>query len=326
LGEPAIEAIDLCKSYGDLRAVERASFRVERGEVVGFLGPNGAGKTTTLRLLAGFLAPTDGTARIAGSDVLRSPRAAKRHIGYLPERPPLYPEMTVRAFLAFVARVKGLSRARARDEVDRVMREADVAPVADRLIAGISRGFQQRVGIAQALLGEPPVLLLDEPTLGLDPLQMQFVRALIRRLARERTVLVSTHFLYEVEEVCSRALVIRDGKIVADAPLAELTASASGVRRVVVGVEAADAATLERARTLLAEMAPIVEADPARAGRFLVVCDADCPSPAEIARRLVEAGIPPCELTPLRPRLEEVFLELTGQPPEAGTGAPRAGR
>src|SRR5205823_4636132 len=154
---------------------------------------------TTLRVLAGFLPPTAGRARVAGHDILRSPTRAKRALGYLPERPPLYPEMTVRGYLSFVARVKGLAGRRARADVDRVLGETDTAGVADRLLANLSRGFQQRVGLAQALLGEPAVLLLDEPTLGLDPTQIQFVRALVRRLGRDRTVLLSTHLLHEVE-------------------------------------------------------------------------------------------------------------------------------
>jgi ABC-2 type transport system ATP-binding protein len=326
VSEPVISASDLSKRYGDVTAVDGISLHIERGEVVGFLGPNGAGKTTTLRILAGFIPPTSGWARIAGHDVLRAPRAAKKQVGYLPERPPLYPEMTARDYLRFVARIKGLSRKRAREEVERVIAQTDIAQVAARLIAGLSRGFQQRVGLAQALLGEPPVLLLDEPTVGLDPNQIQFVRNLIRTLARERTVLLSTHFLYEVEEVCSRVLILREGRVVADAPLAELARGHGFVERVAVGIDSADAAQLAEARRIIGEVPGIhtVDPDPARPGRFLAACAEGVAPGAEIARRLVQARLPLSELTPLRPRLEEVYLQLTGQAPAVETRGARA--
>jgi ABC-2 type transport system ATP-binding protein len=315
LSAPVIEAVDLTKHYGPFAAVDHVSFRIERGEVVGFLGANGAGKTTTLRLLAGYLPPTAGKAWILGHDVLVHPGRAKRALGYLPERPPLYVEMTVRDYLLFVARVKGLPGKRARDDVDRVLAETDAFHVADRVIARLSRGYQQRVGLAQALLGEPALLLLDEPTLGLDPGQQQFVRTLVRRLGRERTILLSSHFLHEVEEVCTRVLVIRRGKLVADSPLAELTAGTG--RRLAVVVGTREEASLARARELLCEGGLEVEPDPAQPGRFVVSSDGAALAPADIARRLVEAGLALEEMTPLRPQLEEVFLSLTSDPGDA---------
>jgi ABC-2 type transport system ATP-binding protein len=212
---PMIEVQHLTKRYRDRVAVEDLTFSVEEGEILGFLGPNGAGKSTTMKILTGFLPPSAGTARVGGFDVFEQPLEVKRRIGYLPETPPLYPEMTVRGYLKFVASLKGLPGRGLKAEVERVAGLTGVTHVLERVIQNLSKGYKQRVGIAQALLGSPPVLILDEPTEGLDPTQRAEVRALIKGLAGKHTVILSTHILPEVTMTCEKVLIINQGKIVA---------------------------------------------------------------------------------------------------------------
>jgi len=224
-----IRAEGLSKRYGDVVAVDRVSFEVEKGEIVGFLGPNGAGKTTSMRMLTGFLPPTEGSAEIAGHDIFQDPIVARRSVGYLPESPPLYPEMTVSSYLAFVARIKDVPRTRRRDALDRSLERCGLTEVRRHVIGTLSKGFRQRVGLAQAIIHEPPVLILDEPTVGLDPLQIREIRGLIADLAApakgvdQQTVVLSTHILAEVEAICRRVILINEGRKTVDAPLSELT-------------------------------------------------------------------------------------------------------
>ena len=213
--EVVLSAEHLTKRFGDREAVSDVSFDVHAGEVFGFLGPNGAGKTTTMRVLTGFMPPTEGRAIVAGFDVLDQPIEAKRRTGYLPETPPLYPEMTVRGYLKFVASIKDVRRGQMAAELERVAHATGVAEVMDRLIQNLSKGFRQRVGIAQSLLGSPPVLILDEPTEGLDPSQRAEVRHLIKGLAGKHTVILSTHILSEVTMTCERVLILNQGRMVA---------------------------------------------------------------------------------------------------------------
>ncbi|WP_224246260.1 ABC transporter ATP-binding protein [Hyalangium gracile] len=210
-----IEVQNLTKKYRERSAIEGLSFSVNEGEILGFLGPNGAGKSTTMKILTGFLPPSSGTAKVAGFDVFEQPLEVKRRIGYLPETPPLYPEMTVRGYLKFVASLKRLPGRGLKAEVDRVAGLTGVADVMDRVIQNLSKGFKQRVGIAQALLGAPPVLILDEPTEGLDPSQRADVRGLIKGLAGKHTLILSTHILPEVTMTCEKVLIINQGKMVA---------------------------------------------------------------------------------------------------------------
>ena len=210
-----IEVTGLTKRYRDRVAVEDLSFTVPEGEILGFLGPNGAGKSTTMRILTGYLPATSGTVKVAGFDVFEEPYEVKRRIGYLPETPPLYPEMTVRGYLKFVASIKGVRRGQLATELERVSHSTGVSEVMDRLIQNLSKGYRQRVGIAQALLGNPPVLILDEPTEGLDPSQRAEVRQLIKGLAGQHTVILSTHLLSEVTVTCERVLIINQGRMVA---------------------------------------------------------------------------------------------------------------
>jgi ABC-2 type transport system ATP-binding protein len=210
-----IEVENLTKRYRDRVAIDALTFSVKEGEILGFLGPNGAGKSTTMKILTGFLPPTSGKAKIGGFDVFQQPLEAKRKIGYLPETPPLYPEMSVRGYLAFVARLKGLSGRKIKTETDRVCQAAGLVPELDRLILNLSKGYRQRVGLAQALLGDPPLLILDEPTEGLDPKQRQEVLGMIKGLGGKHTVILSTHILPEVKAICEKVLIIHRGKIVA---------------------------------------------------------------------------------------------------------------
>jgi ABC-2 type transport system ATP-binding protein len=217
-----IEIERLTKRFGAFTAVDDVSFTVDRGEVLGFLGPNGAGKSTTMRMLAGFMTPSAGTARIAGFDVIDRPVQAKRHLGFLPEGAPTYPEMTVEGFLGFTARVRGYGAAERIGRVDAAMALTQLEGVRLQPIETLSKGFKRRVGLAAALLHDPPVLILDEPTDGLDPNQKHEVRGLIRRMAAEKAIVISTHILEEVEAVCNRAVIFAHGRVVVDAPPAEL--------------------------------------------------------------------------------------------------------
>ena len=224
-----IEAQGLTKRYGEFVAVDGVSFSAGAGEVIGFLGPNGAGKTTTMRILTGFLPASDGTAVIAGHDIHDEPLAARRAIGYLPESPPVYPEMTVRSYLTYVAKLKDVSRSERGDAVDRALARCGLKDVHRRPIGELSKGFRQRVGIAQAIVHEPQVLILDEPTVGLDPNQILEIRGLLGELAESsegeagHTIVLSTHILAEVEAICRRVILIRDGCKVLDQPLSEIT-------------------------------------------------------------------------------------------------------
>jgi ABC-2 type transport system ATP-binding protein len=210
-----IEVEHLVKSYRELKAVDDVSFQVQSGEILGFLGPNGAGKTTTMRILTGVLPPTSGRAKVCGFDVFENPIEVKKRIGYLPENPPVYTDMTARAYLRFVASIKGVPRKARESEVDRVATKTSCTQFMHRVIGNLSKGQRQRVGLAQALLGDPEVLILDEPTVGLDPAQIIEVRELIKSLAGKHTIVLSTHILPEVTAICQKALIIAQGRVVA---------------------------------------------------------------------------------------------------------------
>src|SRR4051812_33400722 len=232
-----IEVENLTKSYGPVAAVKGISFQVPAGEVVGFLGPNGAGKTTTMRMITGFLPPTDGTVRIAGFDVFEQSMDARRCIGYLPETPPVYPEMTIAEYLSFVAELKDVPKSRRRARVDAVIEQLSLGTMRDRLIRALSKGYRQRVGLAQALVHEPKVLVLDEPTVGLDPVQIVEIQDLIKGLAKDRTVILSTHILQQVSAVCKTAIIIDAGQIKANGSLESLISRAGAPRHLHVTVK-----------------------------------------------------------------------------------------
>jgi ABC-2 type transport system ATP-binding protein len=239
----AIEVEGLSKRYGDVEAVRDLSFQIGAGEVVGFLGPNGAGKTTTMRMLTGFIPPTDGRIRIAGFDIFAEGLDARRSIGYLPETPPLYPEMTPKSYIEFVAKLKDVPRAKHKDAVDRALTLCGLQDVSHREIRQLSKGYRQRIGLAQAIVHDPKVLVLDEPTVGLDPIQIREIRALIRDLAAKggQTILLSTHILSEVEAICRRVILIHDGRKVLDQSLSELTAGGASLEEVFARVMSREA-------------------------------------------------------------------------------------
>ena len=218
-----IEVENLTKKYRDRLAIDSLTFKIEEGDIVGFLGPNGAGKSTTMKILTGFMPPTSGKARVAGFDLFEHPLEAKRRIGYLPETPPLYTELTVRGYLKFVAELKGVPGSKVKSEIDRVATGTGIVPELNRLTGVLSKGYRQRVGIAQAMLGDPSLLILDEPTEGLDPRQRKEVLDLIKSLAGKHTVVLSTHILSEVKAICQKVLIIHRGKIVADDTMAAIT-------------------------------------------------------------------------------------------------------
>jgi ABC-2 type transport system ATP-binding protein len=220
-----LEVRNLTKRYGDYPAVRDISFSAAQGTILGFLGPNGAGKTTTMRILTGFLPATSGTAKVAGFDVFTESAEVRRRIGYLPENPPLYTEMTAEAYLRFVARIKGMPRNAIEDAIDRVITTCGLENVRRRLLGQLSKGYRQRAGLAQALIHDPPVLVLDEPTIGLDPIQIREIRALVQQLAGERTIILSTHILPEVSQICEKVVIINEGQVVLEQDMATLKAS-----------------------------------------------------------------------------------------------------
>ncbi len=305
-----IEVKDLSKSFGERRALKGISFRVEKGEILGFLGPNGAGKTTTMRILTGFMPPTSGIAIVAGFDVVRDPREVKRRIGYLPEHPPLYKEMSVRSYLAFVARIKGVPRKNLASAVESALERCGLTEVKGRLIGNLSKGFQQRVGLAQAIVHSPEVMILDEPTVGLDPRQILKIRNLILSFRGEKTVILSTHIIPEVEKLCDRVAIINEGKIVALDHRARLATSLHDTERISVQF-AADGPLPGRLESL--EGVLRVVRDEGVEHRFLLEAAAG----SGLSRRILEQAQserwPLLEIAPLRPTLEEVFLKLTGE-------------
>jgi len=218
-----IEATRLTKYYGDFCAIQNVSFTAQRGEILGLLGPNGAGKTTTMRIITGFMPATEGTVTVEGYDVFKESHEVRRRIGYLPENPPLYNDMTVSSYLKFVGRIKGVSGKEIPGSLDGVLERCSLTEVADRLVGQLSKGYRQRVGLAQALIHNPVVLILDEPTIGLDPKQIIEIRSLIRDLSGDRTVILSTHILPEVSQICNKVVIINEGRVVVEKNLKELT-------------------------------------------------------------------------------------------------------
>ena len=306
-----IEVQHLTKRYGPTTAVDDVSFRVERGEVLGFLGPNGAGKTTTMRVLTGYMPPSEGKAIVAGYDVSDQPIEAKRRTGYLPETPPLYPEMTVLDYLAFVARIKGVPRGDRKARVNGVMERTRVSDVANRHCSKLSKGYRQRVGLAQALLHNPEVLILDEPTAGLDPKQIIETRELIKGLGGDHTVILSTHILPEVSQTCHRVVIINKGRVVAVDTPEGLTSRLSGSETLYVQVDAPGADVKQALEAIpgITRVAP-ADARGSLAG-FEVNSETGRDVRRELAAAIVRQGWGLLELRPLRMSLEEIFLHLT---------------
>ena len=316
-----IEVQNLTKRYGRVTAVDDVSFRVERGEILGFLGPNGAGKTTTMRILTGYMPATEGKAIVAGFDVFDQPIEAKRRTGYLPETPPLYPDMSVSEYLDFVAKIKGVPSSDRRTRVDYVMGRTRITDMAARLCGKLSKGYKQRVGLASALIHNPDVLILDEPTAGLDPKQIIETRQLIKQLAGDHTIILSTHILPEVSQTCQRVIIINNGRVVAVDTPDNLTARLRGSETMYVQVDAsgADAAP---ALTRIAGVTRVAESDRRdSAVGYEVDSEQGRDIRRELARAVVSNGWGLLELRPMRMSLEEVFLSLTTEDVEAAAPA-----
>ena len=305
-----IEVQNLTKRYGRVTAVDDVTFRVERGEILGFLGPNGAGKTTTMRILTGFMPATEGKAIVAGFDVFDQPLEAKRRTGYLPETPPLYPDMTVKEYLDFVAKIKGVLSADRRQRVKTVMERVRIDDMANRLCSKLSKGYKQRVGLAQAIIHNPDVLILDEPTAGLDPKQIIETRELIKELAGNHTIILSTHILPEVSQTCQRVVIINKGHVVAVDTPDNLTARLRGSETLYVQVDA-----LGDAAARLGVVPGVTRVTEADRRDSLVGYEVESEHGhdvrRELARAVVESGWGLLELRPMRMSLEEIFLSLT---------------
>ena len=306
-----IEVQHLTKRYGPFTAVDDVSFKVERGEILGFLGPNGAGKTTTMRVLTGYMPPTDGKAIIAGYDVTEQPIEAKRRTGYLPETPPLYPDMTVSEYLTFCARIKGVSRGERKKQVITAMERTRVADMAKRHCGKLSKGYKQRVGLAQALLHNPDVLILDEPTAGLDPKQIIETRRLIKELAGDHTIILSTHILPEVSQTCQRVVIINKGRVVAVDTPDNLTAKLRGSEAMYVEIDSAGG----DAQPLLTALPGVTQVSQTATGADHVAFEVQSAQGRDVRRdiaaTIVRQGWGLLELRPMRMSLEEVFLSLT---------------
>ncbi len=313
-----IEVKQLTKRYARTTAVDQISFSVEKGQIVGFLGPNGAGKTTTMRVLTCFLPPSAGTAKVAGFDVLEQPREVKKRVGYLPETPPLYPEMATVEYLRFVGKLKGLSGAELDKRIDYVCGRCSIADVKTRLLGKLSKGYRQRVGLAQAIIHNPEVLILDEPTAGLDPKQINETRDLIKSLAGDHTIILSTHILPEVEQTCEQVIIINKGKLAATDSVRNLQARTRGVESLLVEIAgrdgSLDAQLVQSTLEQIPGVAQVLCKDPKdHRVIFEVQTQKGQLIRGDLARAIVAAGWDLNELRAASMSLEEIFLELTGE-------------
>ena len=306
-----IEVRNLVKRYGKRCAVDHLSFTVEDGQIFGFLGPNGAGKSTTMNIMTGYLAPSEGEVLVDGHNILEEPEEAKRRIGYLPEQPPLYPDMTVREYLSFAAELKGIAKKDRKENIDKAIALAHLQDAERRLIRNLSKGYRQRVGLAQAILGFPKVIILDEPTVGLDPRQVVEIRDVIRQLAADHTVIISSHILSEIRAICDRVLIIRKGKLVAcDTPsrLEEALSAGSAIELLAKGSQSAVEAVLDTVPGIT-DRSVTVQAD----GTVRIVLSTETDSREVLFLSFAAAGVPLLELRIRNASLEEIFLDLTAE-------------
>ena len=325
-----ITAKELTKKYARNTAVDHISFEVQKGQIVGFLGPNGAGKTTTMRMLTCFLPPTSGTATVAGFDVLEQSLEVKKRIGYLPETPPLYPEMETEEYLTFVGKLKGLAGPELRKRVDYVCERCAIGDVKNKLLGKLSKGYRQRVGLAQAIVHNPDVLILDEPTAGLDPKQINETRDLIKGLAGDHTIILSTHILPEVEQTCEQVIIINQGKLVATDSVRNLQNRARGAESVLVEVVGRngnlESATVQRRLEQVAGVHRVVVKASLDNRKTFEVESRKGFIRGDLARAVVESGWDLNELRPTAVSLEEIFLQLTGADAAAPKGEVAARR
>ena len=310
-----VEVKNLTKVYGDIKAVDDISFTVNDGEVLGFLGPNGAGKSTTMNIITGYLSSSSGTVTVDGSEILENPKETKMKIGYLPEIPPLYPDMTVKAYLEFMYDIKKVKLPK-EEHLKEVMAIVKILEVKDRLIKNLSKGYKQRVGFAQALLGNPPVLILDEPTVGLDPKQIIEFRNLVKGLGKKHTVIFSSHVLSEVSAICDRIVVISNGKIVADAKTDELSTALSGKAQLLLEVEGSASAV----SNALNEVYGVKKVTATSTNRYAVDYDNTVDIRKGVFNALVKADCTILEMKNGGLTLEESFLKLTSENQRAKGG------
>lgn len=319
-----IEVRNLTKRFGGHLAVDNLSFTVEKGQIYGFLGPNGAGKSTTMNIMTGYLGATSGQVIIDGHDILEEPEEAKSCIGFLPEMPPLYTDMTVLEYLKFAAEIKKIPKEKRWDAIEESMEQTEIVDVADRVIKNLSKGYRQRVGLAQALIGFPHILILDEPTVGLDPKQILEIRALIRELAQEHTVILSSHILSEVQEVCDHIFIIHHGRLVAQGTPAQLERELAGTPAITLLLKAAP----EEGRVLLSGVPGVAEVAPLPCGEagaaLLRLTPAEGADPREaVFRACAGADLPILEMRRESLSLEQIFLELTSDASAAGQAGGR---
>lgn len=316
-----IEVENLTKKYGSHVAVDNLSFRVERGMIYGFLGPNGAGKSTTMNMMTGYIAAISGTVKINGYDILKNPEQAKKSIGYLPELPPVYPDMTVYEYLRFVAELKKVKKNERQVQIEDVMKQTQIEDVKGRLIKNLSKGYKQRVGLAQAIIGYPEVIILDEPTVGLDPKQIIEIRELIRELAKKHTIILSSHILSEVSAVCDHIMIISKGKLVASDTPEGLMTLLKGGRQMKLSVLGEQSKVEELLRSM--ESVKDFSMQPPRAEGMVSVnirTEDTEDIRVELFHRLAAADMPIMELSLSEKSLEDVFLELTGEEDKENEG------
>jgi ABC-2 type transport system ATP-binding protein len=303
-----IEVQNLTKSYGGILAIQSLNFEIKKGEVVGFLGPNGAGKSTTMKIITGFMAPTSGKAVVGGYDVFENPIEVKKRIGYLPETPPVYGDMKVREYLRYVAELKGVDKGKLEKNVSNAIEKTHLESVEKRLIQNLSKGFRQRVGIAQALVSDPEVLILDEPTVGLDPKQVAEIRDLIRELRGQHTIILSTHILPEVQATCERIIIINKGKIVAQDTLSNLSNLKSGSRKVNLKLKKPVGETSQ----VLSKVPGVLQVHPGASPQDWILDTQENDEVVErIASQVIQNGYGLLEISSARADLEDIFLKLT---------------
>ncbi len=301
-----IRVENLTKRYGDLVAINKVSFQVKRGEILGFLGPNGAGKTTTMRIITAYMPPTEGTVHIADFNVAENPIEAKRQIGYLPENPPLYNDMTVYGYLDFVADIKGVSRKDKKKRIDLAMEKCGIVDVKKRLIGNLSKGYRQRIGIAQAIVHDPAIIVLDEPTIGLDPKQIIEIRELIKNLSGERTVILSTHILPEVTMTCTRVAIINEGRIVLEESLDKLSEKVQTAQNLFLKINHWDREVIDKILSIPA----VSGVDESSSGEFIIEPKDGADIREDLSRMVVENGWGMLEMRPITHTLEDVFLRV----------------
>ena len=308
-----IEINNLVKRYGDKKAVNGISFTVNDDEILGFLGPNGAGKTTTMNIITGYISSTSGTVKVNGHDILEEPELAKKEIGYLPENPPLYYDMTVKEYLNYICDLKGVAKERRKNQLDRILAMVKIDDVYDRLIGNLSKGYKQRVGIAQAMVGNPPILILDEPTVGLDPNQIIEIRKLIKSLSKSHSIIISSHILSEIQEIADRVVIINKGKVAAIDTIGDLSKRLSGQTKLLMAFKGPvkDVANAVRQIPGVSSAVPRLSDNTIGELEIGIVTDDSYRVRTALFFMMAQKGWPVLELRSLDPSLEEVFLNIT---------------